>query len=376
MKRILVESDHFLKIIPVMLDPKTSDEHVRAVADFFAHDVPDFLEWCERLRAEVPGLYPAEVEFAEDQADFNAKIEDADAVVVESFQVTRPTLARAKKLRGIQRYGASLTGIDVDACRERRIAVFPLRRIVNIAVAEQVFALLIALSKRIVEFDHVVTAEQLRAAGYPFRSYDRRHIGGSNYGRIPGLRTLHGSTLGIVGLGEIGREVAVRANAFEMSILYHQRSRLAPADEMALGARHVALHELMANSDYVVVQLPLTDSTRGIIDRKALEVVKPGAILVNAARAHLVDRDALVDALKSGRLGGVGMDVGYAEPAEPDDPLLAFDKGNVILQPHLAIAHRENGLVDMRQLALNLWKATLPDRSIGAGGAWQAGRTR
>jgi phosphoglycerate dehydrogenase-like enzyme len=121
------------------------------------------------------------------------------------------------------------------------------------------------------------------------------------------------------------------------------------------------------------VQLPLNDSTRGIVDRKALEIVKPGAILINAARAHLVDRDALVDALKSGRLGGVGMDVGYAEPAEPDDPLLAFEKGKVILQPHLAIAHRENGLKDMRQLALNLWRAT-SDREIGAGAVWQASR--
>lgn len=360
MTRILIENDHFLKIVPVMLDPRTSEEHVRAVADFFAHDVPDFLGWCERFRRdEIPGLYPAEVEFAADQADFDAKIEGADAVVVESFKVTRETLARAKRLRAVQRYGAASTGIDTEACEERRIKVFTLRRVVNVAVAEQVFALMITLSKRIIEFNHVVTADQLRAAGYPVRSYDRRYIGGSNYARIPGLRTLHGSTIGIVGLGEVGREVAVRANAFAMSVLYHQRSRLAPADEMALGARHVPLLELMANSDYIVVQLPLNDSTRGIIGRRELEAVKPGAILVNAARAHLVERDALVDALKSGRLAGLGMDIGYAEPADLDDPLLAFDKGNVILQPHLAIAHRINGLNDMRQLCLNLWNGTL-----------------
>ena len=368
MKRILVESDHFLKIIPVMFDPRTSAEHVRAVADFFTHDV-DFLGWCEQLRAEIPGLYPAEVEFAEDQADFDAKIENADAVIVESLQVTQASLARAKRLRAVQRYGAALTGIDVEACRERNVAVFPLRRIVNIAVAEQVFALMIALSKRITEFDHVVTADQLKAAGYPIRPYDRRYIGGSNYGRVPGLRTLHGSTLGIIGLGEIGREVVVRAAPFEMSILYHQRTRLATEAEMALGARHVSLHELMASSDYIIVQLPLNDSTRGIVDKKALEIVKPGAVLINAARAHLVDRAALIDALKSGRLGGVGMDVGYAEPAEPNDPLLAF-KGKVILQPHLAIGHRENGLKDMRQVALNIWNATR-DPAIGA---WQAQR--
>jgi lactate dehydrogenase-like 2-hydroxyacid dehydrogenase len=264
----------------------------------------------------------------------------------------------------VQRFGAAITGIDVQACMERGIGVLTLRRVVNVAVAEQVFALLIALSKRIVEFNHVVTAEQLRAAGHPVRPYDRRYTGASNYGRIPGLKTLHGSTLGIVGLGEIGREVALRANAFEMSILYHQRSRLAPTDEMALGARHVSLHELMANSDYIVVQLPLNESTRGIIDRKALAAVKPGAILINAARAHLVDHEALVDALKSGRLAGLGMDVGYDEPADPDDPLLKFNKGNVILQPHLAIGDRRNGLDDVRQLCLNLWRATRPPEEM------------
>ncbi len=220
---------------------------------------------------------------------------------------------------------------------------------------------MIALSKRIVEFNHVVTAEQLRAAGYPVRSYDRRYIGGSNYGRIPGLRTLHGSTIGIVGLGEIGREVAVRANAFEMSVLYHQRSRLPPADEMALGARHVPLLELMANSDYIVVQLPLNDSTRGIIGAQGARSGQAGRDpRQRRARPSRGPRCPGRGAASRDGLRGLGMDIGYAEPADPDDPLLTFDKGNVILQPHLAIAHRVNGLNDMRQLCLNFWSATLP----------------
>jgi len=359
MKRILIESDHFLKIVPVILDPETSTEHARAVADFFAHDL-DFPAWCEGFRAEIKELYPARVEFAETQADFDAKLEDADAAVVESFAVTRDAISRAKRLVAVQKFGGIASGIDLEACEERRIAVLTLRRMVNVAVAEQVFALMIALSKRICEFNGVVTAADLAKAGYPFRSYDRRYIGGSNYGRIPGLRTLAGSTLGIVGLGEVGREVALRANAFEMSILYHQRSRLSQMDELGLGAKYVPLLELMAKSDYVVMQLPLNDSTQGIIDRRALQAFKPGAILVNAARARLTDRDALVEALDSGRLAGLGMDVHYAEPVEPDDPLLKYKKGNVILMPHLAIAERQNGLNDMKQLCLNLWRATLP----------------
>src|SRR6185436_3269914 len=164
----------------------------------------------EEFRREIKELYPAHVEFAETQAEFDAKLEDADAAVVESFAVTREAIARAKKLRAVQKFGAAPSGIDIDACQERKIAVLTLRRVVNVAVAEQAFALMIALAKRIVEFQGVVSADDLGKRGYPFRSYDRRHIGGSNYGRISGLRTLAGSTLGIVGLGEVGRELARR----------------------------------------------------------------------------------------------------------------------------------------------------------------------
>jgi len=361
MKRILIESDHFLKIVPVILDPGTGKEHAQAVADFFAHDL-DFPAWCEEFRREIKELYPAHVEFAETQAEFDAKLEDADAAVVESFAVTREAIARAKKLRAVQKFGAAPSGIDAEACQERKIAVLTLRRVVNVAVAEQAFALMIALAKRIVEFEGVVSAEDLGKRGYPFRSYDRRHIGGSNYGRISGLRTLAGSTLGIVGLGEVGRELARRANAFEMSLLYHQRRRLEPFDEMGLGAKFVPLNELMAGSDYIVVQLPLNESTKGIIDKHAFAALKPGAILVNVARAQLMDRDALLNALDSKRLAGLGMDVHYAEPVQPDDPLLKYKDGNVILMPHLAIGDRRNGLEDMKQLCVNLWRATLPPK--------------
>ena len=363
MKRILIEDDHYLKITAVILDPETNVEHTNAVADFVAHDV-DFDAWCKALRAQIPELYPARVELAGTQADFDAKLRDVDAAVVESLAVTRDALARTERLRVVQKFGAIPTGIDLAACVDKNVRVLTLRRSGNVAVAEQAFALLVALSKRICEFNGVVTADDLAKAGYPIRPYDRRHIGGSNYARVPGLRSLAGSTLGIVGLGEIGREIAVRANAFEMSLLYHQRSRLGPADELRFGAKYVPLLELMANSDYIVVQLPLNDSTRGIIDKRAFEALKPGAILVNAARAQLMDREALLDALNSGRLAGLGMDVHYTEPVEPDDPLLSYKGGNVILMPHLAVGHRNIGLDDMRRLCVNLWRATLPPHRL------------
>jgi phosphoglycerate dehydrogenase-like enzyme len=114
----------------------------------------------------------------------------------------------------------------------------------------------------------------------------------------------------------------------------------------------------MARSDYVVVQLPLNDSTRGIIDAAALKRMKRGAILINCARAELIDRAALVEALDAGRLGGLGLDVGYAEPADADDPLLRYrGSGKVILMPHTAIGARDNAQNDLERLCVNLWRS-------------------
>jgi phosphoglycerate dehydrogenase-like enzyme len=355
--RIVIESDHYLKIVPVMLGAATPREHATAVADFFAHDVPDFLSWCEQFRMRIPELAQAEIAFAEDQAQFDAMLADADVAIVESFAVTREALASAKHLKAVQKFGALASGIDVEAAREKCVAVLTTRREGNVAVAEQAFALMLALSKQIGEFNGVVTSGDLNAAGYPIRPYDRRYTGGSNYARIPHLKTLSGATLGIVGLGEIGREIASRAGAFGMIIVYFQRRRAPAGIEMALGVRYLALHEMMAASDYIVVQLPLNESTRGIIGRAEFAAMKKGAVLINTARAALVDRDSLVEALESGRLGGLGMDVGYDEPWSDTDPLFKFKKGNVILMPHTAVGDRRVGLNDLAEMCLGICRA-------------------
>jgi lactate dehydrogenase-like 2-hydroxyacid dehydrogenase len=354
MPRIVIEEDHFLKIIPVVLDPATPPAHQRAVAEFFAHDVPDFLGWCARLRERLEGLYPAEVAFAEDETDFAAKMTAADAVIVESFTVDAALLARAPRLALVQKFGTITGNIDLATCAARGIAVATSRRMVNVAVAEQAFALLLALAKRIGELNGVVDEKALRAAGYKVRPRQSRYIGYSNYAGIPGLKTVHGATLGIIGFGEIGREVAHRARAFAMNIAYFQRKPLAPDFERELGVSYLPFAELLARSDYILVQLPLNLATRGIIDRAALSHIKPGAMLIDVARAELIDRAALIDALDSGRLGGFGLDVGYSEPADPGEPLLRYRGRNVILMPHTAVAGRENALHDVEALCLSL----------------------
>ncbi len=355
MPRILVEADHFLKILPVILDPKADDEHARAVADFFAHDI-DFPAWCETFRTQISGLYPADVDLAADQAELEAKLPEADAVIVEGLTLDRAAVAKMKPTCIVHKFGAITSNIDRRACEERRINVFAVARQGNVAVAEQAFALMMAAAKDIGRYNGVVTADDLARAGHPVRSYDRRYTGGSNYARIPHLRTLKGATLGIVGFGEVGRELARRAAAFGMIIAYYQRTRLSDEDELALGARYASLDQVMAQSDYIIVQLPLNESTQGIIGRKELAAAKPGAILINTARAHLVDQQALIEALDSGRLAALAMDVGYAEPWSPDDPLLKYKDGRVIAMPHTAVGDRTVGLSDLAEMCRNIWR--------------------
>jgi lactate dehydrogenase-like 2-hydroxyacid dehydrogenase len=356
MTRIVIEEDHFLKIIPVVLDPATLDAHRRAVADFFAHDEPDFLGWCGGLRQRLPGLYPAEVVFAADAADLADKLATADGVVVESFRIDDAVLAAAPRLAVVHKFGTITGNIDLAACARRGVAVATLRRMVNVAVAEQACALMLTLAKRIGEFSGVVEEAALRDAGFTVRPRQSRYIGYSNFAGITGLKTMLGATLGIVGFGEVGREVARRARAFEMEIAYFQRTRLAAADEHEFGARYLPLDDLMAQADYILVQLPSTDATRGLIGRGALARIKPGAVLINVARPELIDHDALVEALDAGRLGGLGLDVLYSEPTDPSEPLLAYRDRNVILMPHTAVGARANALHDIETLCVNLWR--------------------
>lgn len=355
MVRIVVEEDKFLRMLPVIFDPGTPDDHRRAIADFFAHDEPDFAGWCRRVRQQIPGLFPAEIVFARDQADLQDKLATAAGVVVESLRIGDAELAAAPHLGIVQKFGALIPNIDVEACARRGVAVELLRRRVNVAVAEQAFALMIALVKRIGELNGLVHEPALRKAGFALKPYDRRYTGNSNFARIPGLKTLRGATLGLIGMGEIGGELARRARAFEMDILYFQRRRVSGVEEAALGARHVGLAELMERSDVVSIQLPLNESTRGMIDRGLLQRLKPGAVFVDVARAELIERQALYEALDSGRLGGFGIDVGYEEPARPDEKLLTYP--NVIYTPHTAVASRQNALDDVEEMCLKLWRA-------------------
>jgi phosphoglycerate dehydrogenase-like enzyme len=358
---VVVEDDPFPRLLQVILDPATPPARLAAFSHFFAHEEPDFPGWCERLRARLKRLYPAEVRLVPDQPGLLAALPGATVVVTESLAVSRKEVAAAgRTLRIIQKYGTLLSGIDAAACKRARIRVLTLRRRANIACAEHAFGLMLALARKIRETAGLVSVEQLKAAGYSPTQYDRAHTANANWARVTGTRTLFGKQLGLVGFGEIAREVALRAAAFGMRVVYTRRHRLTRKDESRLGVAYAPLDALLSSSDFVSLHLPLTDATRGIIGRPEFALIKPGAILVNISRPPLVDREALLDALRAGRLGGFGLDPHYDAPGRADDPLLDFR--NVIVTPHLAAAPRYNALEDFEELLVGLDRALTRNR--------------
>lgn len=352
---IVAQDDVIIRTVQVVLDPETPAERRAAFADYFSIDIPDFNSWLNHVRAQVPGFYPATVHMVNDREAFHAALPDADATVIESLVMGEAELALASRLKVVQNFGTDLRNIDQEACTRHGVVVKPLRRRVNIAVAEHAMTLMLALAKRICLTHGRLDIASLEQVGFPARMFDRRHVAGANWSRVDGLRTLSGMTLGALGLGEIGREVAQRARGFDMNVLYHQRNQLPDNIEAPLGASYCSFNELLERSDVVSIHLPLTGATEGMIDEAAFRRMKQGALLINISRAGIIDRAALIDALHSGRLGGAGLDVHYTEPGEVDDPLKRFN--NTVLTPHNAVASRVNATADMEELVANLAEA-------------------
>jgi len=345
---LVIEDDRFLRVVEVVLDPKASEERRAAYADFFAHDEPDFDGWCVKLRQRVPKLYPAEVRIVEDQDALRNNLADANALIVESLSVGADEIAAAPQLKAVQKYGVDLRRIDGAACAAKNVAVLTLRRRANIACAELAFTLMLMLSRRVNELQGRISAEALAAFGHAYKPFDRRHTPNSNWGRVPGLKILFGTTVGIIGLGEIGREFALRAAAFGMRLLYTQRQRAPEEMERQYQATFRPMADLLAESDWVVPLVPSTPATQNLIGRAEFERMRQGARLVNISRAAVVDRAALLDALRSGRLGGFGLDPLYESPGRDDDELLKFP--NVVMTPHIAAQPRFNALDDLEDM--------------------------
>jgi glyoxylate reductase len=244
-------------------------------------------------------------------------------------------LDQLPNVRVISNFGVGVDHIEVAAATARRIPVGNTPGILDGATADLAFALLLAAGRRLVEGDRY-------ARGPNFVRYDPSYMLG---------REVHGATIGIIGMGRIGEQVARRARAFDMTVMYHNRHRKSTA-ETALPARYVAMDDLLGTADYVVLTVPLTAQTQLLIGKAELAKMKPTAVLVNIARGPVVDTQALTEALAARRLYAAALDVTDPEPLPRDHPLLRLD--NVIITPHLGSATEQTRRAMMEMSVENL----------------------
>jgi lactate dehydrogenase-like 2-hydroxyacid dehydrogenase len=244
-------------------------------------------------------------------------------------------------LKGIAAMAMGLNVIDVDAATERGIVVTNIKHVISKTTCDLTMALILGLAWRIVEADR-------------FTRSGRFH---QEQSMVFLCHSLPGKVLGLIGLGAIGEEIAKRARAFEMPVLYTKRNRLAPEKERELGVEWVAdKDEVLRRSDFVSILASYNPSTHLLIGKREFALMKPTAFFINSARGRIVDEAALIEALKTGLIAGAGLDVFWTEPpvAEPNPNPEFFKMDNVILTPHIGSATWESRRVMSRLVAENM----------------------
>lgn len=270
-----------------------------------------------------------------DQEQVAARIAGCEVVLLNKCRVTRQMMAANPQLELIALTATGVDNVDVAAAGEFGIGVANLRDYCTPSVAQHVFAVLLALTHRLADYDQFSKRGDWGRSGqfsvFPFP-----------------IRELSGRTLGIVGYGALGRGVAHVAGAFGMRVVVANR----PGGERVTGRLDLA--ELLPLADVLSLHCPLTPATRGVIGERELALMKPDAIIINTARGALIDAAALATALREGRLGGAGIDVLEQEPPVDGNPLLEAGIPNLIVTPHTAWAARESRQRCLDELAANV----------------------
>lgn len=280
--------------------------------------------------------------------DDAAAVARIEAVICQFDAVDEALLDRLPKVRAVVKMGQSYYNVDVDLLRQRGVALYLSPRKGPNCVAELAMTLMLALSKDLLVSHQAVAEGAYRLRGLkPERSEQWKMA--FHWMRHTTLHEVRGKTLGIVGMGEIGCELALRAGAMGMHVVYHKRSPLSAELEARFRAVRKPLDELLEVSDYVVLAVPHTPETERMIGAAELDRMKGSAYLVNICRGGVVDEDALIDALAEQRIAGAGLDVFTYEPLPADSPLCRLD--NVILTPHVGGGSGSNRALELGEAA-------------------------
>jgi len=262
----------------------------------------------------------ADIEYISEER-FDEQLAEAEGMV--GYGVGEEILRKAPKLKVVARYGVGYDDCDVEALTRHKVYLVHTPGVLSDSVADVTLGLILACNRKIVKADRYVREGWAKgASGYPDYGVD-----------------LKGKTIGIIGLGRIGYEVAKRCvKGFDMKVIYYDLRRNEKA-EKELGAERKSLEEVMRESDFVSIHLPLTSQTRGFIKEKHLRMMKKTAYLINTARGAIIDQKALTRVLTEKAIAGAGLDVFEKEPVPLDDPLLSLE--NVVLTPHIASLTKE-----------------------------------
>jgi phosphoglycerate dehydrogenase-like enzyme len=325
------EPDKMFRLIGEALAPSAeADEFLTAFFLTESADPVDLLRRWSARRNIPPGV---KVSHCARPEDLPAMLADATVLVIENSVVGATQLARARSLKLIQLFGREAPGLDLDACARHNVLVRPLDRHSNRLVTEHTIMLMLALTRGLEAARAALEAPSgLRPSAWAY-----------NWPACPDIRGLAGRVIGLVGLGQIGAMVAEYLRPFGATILYTRRTRDLAA-EKKLDITFVTLEELVARSDVLSVHVPGNAETRNLINAELLAQAKPGLFIVNTARGAIVDEDALVAGLESGKIAGAGLDVFVTEPLPDAHPLRRLK--NVILTPHVAAGSRDEAWLD------------------------------
>jgi len=307
----------------------------------FVTDFPDAATAAQEITPsgfELAVVAARSQEYKDALKDSSYLVGFVDSLVDDELFETGPNL----KL--IQLLSAGYDRADIEAARKAGVPIANNGGANSVAVSEHAVLLMLAVSRQLVRQHTSVAAGNWRG------------------NETPRVHELRNKTLGIVGLGTIGKKTARLAAAFGMNIIYYDIARLAEHEEDAIGVRFRLLKELLRESDLISLHTPLNDTTRHLIDAEELSLMKESAILVNTARGPVVDEAALYDALTEGKILAAGLDVFDQEPPQPDNPLFKLD--NVILSAHLAGPTFESNIARVRNAFDNVQRVARGEKPL------------
>ena len=277
--------------------------------EVFDESIAYLAQHCEVLDNQTDVPYTPDV--------LAAKLAGCDGLMCAlTDRVDTALLERCPQLKAVANIAVGYNNIDVPACTARGIQVTNTPGVLDDSTADLAFALMLAAARRVTEVEAYI--REGAWTGWKLKQWLGVDV--------------HHATLGILGMGRIGQAIARRAFGFDMKVIYHNRKRVAPEIEQRVNATYVSMDELLAQSDYVVLQMPYTPETHHLIGAKELAKMKPGAILINSTRGGVVDDKALIDALSRGVIRAAGLDVYEGEP-KLDPGFLKLK--NVVLVPHI-----------------------------------------